>query len=73
MAKSIKQLKEGPVRTLLQDMWDDPEAKKLVQSEVLSGPSAMTYLLAYKVSQQQAQINDLTKKLDQVLTGVNNG
>lgn len=59
MAKVISDLKEGPVKELLSGIWSDPEAKKLVKSEGLNGPSAMIYLLAYKISQQQDEINQL--------------
>lgn len=66
MAKNISQLNSGPVRTLLEGIWNNVSFKKQIRGENVAGPSGLSYMLAWKIQEQQKQIDELTKRLDQV-------
>lgn len=73
MAKKISQLNSGPVKQLLEDIWDNKEFQTLIQDDNIAGPSGVSYMLAWKIQEQQKQIAELTKRLDQVTRYVANG
>jgi hypothetical protein len=66
MAKNISQLKVGPVKSMLVSIWKNKRFQKLIIGGNIAGPTGLTYMLAWKVNEQQAQIDELTKRLDQV-------
>ena len=69
MAKNISQLKVGPVKSMLVSIWKNKRFQKLIigdNGDNIAGPTGLTYMLAWKVNEQQAQIDELTKRLDQV-------
>lgn len=72
MAKNISQLKAGPVRDILEDIWKTKEFQTLIQGDNISGPSGVSYMLAWKIQEQQKQIDELTARLDQVTRYVAN-
>jgi len=72
MAKSIKHLKETPVKDLLKEIWDSEAFKHAVIDENLSGASGLTYMLAWKICEQQKQIDKLTEGLNHVNRYVSN-
>lgn len=66
MVKNIKHLKESPVKALLEEIWDAEAFKHAVVEENLSGPSGLIYMLAWKIGEQQKQIDKLTEGLSHV-------
>lgn len=68
MAKTIDMLKEGAVRDLLTEIWEDKDFKGQFNKENFAGPSGITYMLAWKVHEQQKQIDTLLKRMDNTIS-----
>lgn len=66
MVKSIENLKETPVDNLLKDIWDSEDVQHAVVEGNLSGHSGLIYMLAWKICEQQKQIDKLTEGLNHV-------